>query len=170
MKKPDPHIITLWILGIIAVIYFTGEFNNYNENWNKIRRQGLTPALVSGDGITNQISGNHYNLEFYQKHGIKNSYWNPYIFSGMASVFSGVQHPFVTVIFAVSGTALSFLWGWCYVFDLIPVFIFLWLGVLKPPVTVGQIAINREDQKICKLLLLIIAGWLVFYWFYAEIK
>ena len=170
MKKPDPHITTLWILGIIAVIYFTGEFYNYNENWNKVRRQGKTPALISGDGITNQISGNYHNLEFYQKYGIKNSYWNPYIFSGMAAVFNGVQHPLVTVIFAVSGTALSFLWSWCHVFDFIPIALVLWLEVLKPPVTAKEIATNREDQKIFKSLLLIIAGWLVFYWFYAEVK
>ncbi len=170
MKKPDPHLTILWILGAIITIYFTGEFYNYNENWNKIRRQGLTPALISGDGVTNQISGNYYNLEFYQERGIKNSYWNPYIFSGTASVFNGVQHFGVVFLYDIFDITLSAIWPWCYIFDLIPLYMVLWLEVLKPPVTAEEIATAREDQKICKTLLIIIAGWLIFYWFYAEIK
>lgn len=167
--KINWHFSILLVLGTIIVIHFTGEFYNYNEKWNKIQRQGLKPTLVSGDGITNQISGNYYNLEFYRKYGIKNSYWNPFIFGGMSSVFSGVQHFLVGFVFAVSGTALSFIWGWMYILDLIPVVFVLWLMIQKP-VTPEQIAIAREDQKICKSLFLLIAGWLVFYWFYAEVR
>lgn len=173
MKKPDPYITTLWILGIIVAIIAMDGFYNYNENWNKIRKQGLTPALISGDGINNQIYANHYTLEFYDKYGLQGSYWNPYIFGGMPNVFNGVQkNPLVGLLFVVSGTSLIFLWSWCRIFDLFPIIIALWCMdfMWRGPVTAAERAAYAEEVRVYKKLFCSIAGWLVFYWFYAEIK
>lgn len=157
----------LWIASICMGLYLTEIIYQHNESWNKIRLQGLKPALVSGDGINNQILGNHYNPEFYKKYGIKNSYWNPYMFSGMPNVFSGVQHFLVVFIYAIFGVSFSFIWAWCIVIDMIPLILALWFIPSDVKLTPEEIA---DDRKILKMLVYTIAGGLVFYWSYAEIK
>ncbi|HDY89033.1 MAG TPA: hypothetical protein ENH82_13085 [bacterium] len=168
MKKPDPHLTILWILGIIAVLIVTEEFYQYNENWNKIRRQGITPALVSADGIANQ-SYAPLQKKLYRERKLP-PYWIPYIFSGMPAIFNLNPHWMAVPFIKMFGEWFYDKNYWFYFVEMIPMLIVLWLEVLKPPVTPREIATAREDQKICKSLLLIIAGWLLFYWFYAEVR
>lgn len=166
MKKLDPHLTILWILGIIAVIYFTGEFYNYNESWNKIHRQGKTPTLLSGDNIASR-SQDPFWKTVNEQGIVSNNYWNPYMFGGMAEVFSGVQHVAAVAIMIITGLSLNGWHSWFYIFDVSFVVIILWLNLPKA-VTPEQITTNRENNKALNWLFLLIAGWLVFYWFYAE--
>ncbi len=171
MKKPDPHITTIWILGIIILFIFTEEYYQYRESWNRIRRQGLQPTLMSGDKISNQAIS-HSMQKIYEKEGIQPSYWYPYMFGGMPTAFFGVQHFLVYYMHGVFGMASSPAWNWCYIIDIIPLVVYVWRIFLHSPVppTPKELALIRESNKACLRLLYSLAGWLVFYWFYAETR
>lgn len=158
----------LWIAGLAIMFIVTEEYYQYNESWNRIRRRGQVPTLSAPD-ITASQSHDPLFRKIYDQKRLP-PYWNPYIFGGMPSVFNGVSHFLTVPLIKLFGGVFHHQHKWFYIIELLLIIFVLWLEFLGPPVTSEEIATNREDQKICKLLLYSIVGWLVFYWFYAEIK